>query len=704
MPVFRNRRKRYSQRGIEILKPNDMTRLWILRLMVPLRGHQMFIGKNDFSDEDLATALGLNDWIDNPDRDYTPGDILVQLRKMYRAAERSSEKMKAPRKLTENIAQLAKLIGLNDIDCRILEFVVSIHLDNLLDEASDTLGSLSSADICHPLAILLDLPEKAIRASLASNALLSSSGLITVTRDGKDTLRNKLTLMSEGFAESILTWDVADPITLFRDRVVKGKEPDLSLSDFWYLSSKIEVLVPYLRHTVATAKQGVNILLYGPPGTGKTELSRILAKELACELFEVANEDEDGDPADSEQRLKAFRAGQCFFAQHGQTILLFDEVEDIFGSENIFFQDSKAAVSRKSWINTMLEKNAVPAIWISNTSRSIDKAFIRRFDMVIEMPVPPRRHRERIIQGVSGNMLPEESIHRIAANDRVAPAIVNRAVSVVRCIEAEVEKSTIPGRVEDLVNSTLEAQGYQPIRQNDPNHLPETYDPAFIQVDADLVAMADGLLKTKAGRLCLYGPPGTGKTAFGRWLAEKLDMPLHAQRGSDLLSMWVGGTEANIAKAFRDAEQDGALLLIDEVDSFLQDRRQASHSWEVTAVNEMLTQMESFAGVFIASTNLMEGLDQASLRRFDLKLHFGYLRPGQAWDLFQRQCAALNISAGSPTLQVELARLNTLTPGDFAAVVRQHRFRPIVNPFAFLAALEQECMVKENGQQKVIGF
>ena len=55
------------------------------------------------------------------------------------------------------------------------------------------------------------------------------------------------------------------------------------------------------------------------------------------------------------------------------------------------------------------------------------------------------------------------------------------------------------------------------------------------------------------------------------------------------------------------------LLLIDEVDSFLQDRRGAQRIWEVTRVNEMLTQMEGFAGVFMASTNLMGGLDPAAL-------------------------------------------------------------------------------------------
>jgi IS5 family transposase len=128
--------------------------------------------------------------------------------------------------------------------------------------------------------------------------------------------------------------------------------------------------------------------------------------------------------------------------------------------------------------------------------------------------------------------------------------------------------------------------------------------------------MAEQLRQHPSGRICLYGPPGTGKTAYGRWLAQQLGKPLHVKRASDLISMWVGETEKNLAKAFAQAEEANALLLIDEVDTFLQNREGAQRSWEVSQVNEMLTQMESFGGVFIASTNLMAGLDSAALRRF----------------------------------------------------------------------------------------
>jgi len=146
------------------------------------------------------------------------------------------------------------------------------------------------------------------------------------------------------------------------------------------------------------------------------------------------------------------------------------------------------------------------------------------------------------------------------------------------------------------------------------------------------------------------------------------------------------------------------LLLLDEVDGFLQDRRVARASWEVTGVNEMLTQMESFPGVFIASTNRMEGLDQAALRRFDLKIEFDYLKPEQSQALFQNYCAALGIEDAGDGVQSRLAQLPLLTPGDFATVARQHRFRPLMTPAAFVDALEEECALKPERQKATMGF
>src|SRR5690625_5794927 len=146
-----------------------------------------------------------------------------------------------------------------------------------------------------------------------------------------------------------------------------------------------------------------------------------------------------------------------------------------------------------------------------------------------------------------------------------------------------------------------------------------SFDSYLLQADVNLKEMVPMLKEMPAARLCLYGPSGAGKTAYGYWLAHYLGTELLLRRASDILGAYVGQSEENIANAFKEATENSAILMIDEVDSFLSDRRCASRSWEVSIVNEMLTQMENFDGTFISTTNRLNDLDQAVLRRFDLK-------------------------------------------------------------------------------------
>lgn len=203
--------------------------------------------------------------------------------------------------------------------------------------------------------------------------------------------------------------------------------------------------------------------------------------------------------------------------------------------------------------------------------------------------------------------------------------------------------------------------------------------------------------------MCFYGTPGTGKTAFARWLAEQLDRPLLVKRASDTMSPYVGENERNLASAFERADRDQSVLLIDEVDSFLQDRRGATHSWQVSGVNELLTQMESFNGLFIASTNLMHSLYQAALRRFDLKLEFGPLLQEQAAQLLRQCCDTLQLPAPTPDELLSLNGLGNLTAGDFATVMRRSRFLGLTSAGALIRQLGEECAVKES-VTRPIGF
>ena len=172
----------------------------------------------------------------------------------------------------------------------------------------------------------------------------------------------------------------------------------------------------------------------------------------------------------------------------------------------------------------------------------------------------------------------------------------------------------------------------------------------------------------------MYGPPGTGKTQLAEYFAVQLDKPLLIKPASEILNMYIGETEKNIAAMFKEATETDSVLFLDEADSMLRDRSYAQRSWEITQVNELLQRIERWKGIFICATNLFSAIDPAALRRFTFKLEFRPLSIEQRLLMLSNEAKfeldALT-EAERENLLTELTLIQYLTPGDFATVKRQ---------------------------------
>ena len=678
-------------------------RLWILRLLS--RGGVKLL-KEVGNHTTLAQHLGVvleplpeteaedDDFDASPTPELTPALV----RRLLRSAEADPASHTLPEPLASNIRALAQELGLDHTAAQVLAFCVLLASDNQLEECCNALGSLNDNRSMSILEHLLGLPLPLVRHALAHQSLLHQSGLLRMDHS-TNFMSNKFDLLTGEFAARMVHYPMT-PIEVLRGLLHLAPAALLHTSDYAHIAADLQVLEPYLRHTLEVQRSGVNAFIYGAPGTGKTQLTRLLGVQMDCPVYEVACEDSDGDPVDGERRLRAWQVAQAFLKGQ-RALLVFDEAEDVFNDGGSILSGPSTAIRRKGWMNQRLENSPVPTLWLSN-SGSPDAAFTRRFDMVFELASPPRMQRHALLAHAAGPLLGAPALERLAGIEVLAPAVVERAARVVRTVASALTPAQHEPALLRLIDQTLSAQGHGTLRQLHTHRTPEHYDPALINTDQDPARLLEGLACAGSARLCLYGAPGTGKTAFAQWLAEQLERPLLVKRASDLLSKWVGQAEKNIAEAFDNAQRDNAVLLIDEVDSFLRDRRGAKASWEVTQVNEMLTQMEQFEGLFIASTNLMDGFDPAALRRFDLKLRFDPLRPEQALALLQTHCSAQGWALPE-NASATLAQLPQLTPGDFAAALRQHRFAPLDGAPALLKVLQAECALKENAGQR-IGF
>jgi transitional endoplasmic reticulum ATPase len=596
-----------------------------------------------------------------------------------------------------NVRAVGRMLGLDEQEMLCLAFLLMLRCHEALSTATMVLGSeLSNQQTVEVMATVTGLPVATVQKVLSGNGRLLSCQLIRWDHETLN-LCAKFDWVSRSFPQQMMHPGF-DPFRALRDRILPAPAPTLTWSQFAHLGELPQIALRYVRHALAAQKSGVNLLLHGDPGVGKSEFSRALALELGVELFEVSSQDEDGDPLDGGRRLQALRVLHGFSTGR-RCLLVFDEIEDVFPRPHPLFGDRSGKF--KGWLNRALENNPTITIWVTNAVVALDPALVRRFDLTIEIKNPPTGVREAQLRSLPV-ALPEAVITTMAACPGLSPAVVSRAAGVVTAIQADLSAAQAGEMMELIVNQTLQAQGHRPLKLGASRD--DVYNPAYINADFDPTGLAEGIRGAKSARLCLYGPPGTGKTAFAKWLAGRLDRKLLVKRASDLLSRYAGEAEKNIARAFCEATESGAVLLIDEVDSFLQERSKALRSWEVTQVNEFLTQMEQFEGIFIASTNLVEGLDAASLRRFDLKAKFDYLKPAQASGLLNAHLAGVSLPpAGSSDLR-QLESLENLTPGDFAAVSRQHRFKPLATGAAWVSALESECRQKPGSHGRALGF
>ena len=467
------------------------------------------------------------------------------------------------------------------------------------------------------------------------------------------------------------------------------------------------------------------MLFYGAPGTGKTSFARALAKETGRECYFVARP-RGGSRGGASMRFSALRVADNR-VDPARSLLVVDEADDLLGGPgggflaSLFGGEPKGG--DKGLLNSVLDTVKTPVVWISNApARAMDESSRRRFDYAVrfdELTDAQRAAvwRNQISEAGLSNLVDDEMAADFAATwPTSAGGIANVLRNVKRLKPAKRE-------VRDLVCALMEphcelmglkaaddrlrpAKDYtlEGLSLTSSVPLPRIVEAArAFRAELDAAPSGRGADQPRLN-LLLSGPPGTGKTEFVKYLGAQLGAKVVVKMGSDLLSKWVGGTEENIARAFREAEAEDAILFLDEVDGLLRSRGMAEKSWEVTQVNELLHRMENFRGILVCATNFSDNLDPATVRRFTFKVAFDYLTDeGKA--LFFERMFETPLSARD---RAELAAIPDLAPGDFRTVRQGLRYLGGgADAAALLRALREESEAKRRrggARERRMGF
>lgn len=656
----------------------------------------------DDSDPDEFEAKGI---ISNSKK-TSPSDETVRRIFSKRLEYFRKKPIKDSSHLLENIDLLGDMIGLNQAERAILCFVAGMQVFQSFREAISLVRHKTSInEMGSIISHLFGVTEADVLAGLSLDSTLFTVGLIELSEHSSDMDEKLNPLRGLG---SLLTMEFANPDALMDRFLKQAGGPGLTLDNFPHLAQDATALGQYLARSIEGRTQGTNVLLYGAPGTGKTEFVKAISKSMGVELYEISFADENGAPITGKARLMAYNLCQRMLSQKQNALLMFDEIEDVFptygGLEKLLGigGGEGSEKSSKAWINRIMERNTTPTIWVTNDA-DIDPAYLRRFDYSVRFPVPPQKVRMEIARHHLGQFNPTEDwLAKIAANEQMTPAQYERAAKVAR-LSCGGRNTQALQLVEQALDRSASLLGQKALPAR--NTLYTGYDLSFTNTSIPMDRILSGLKKRRQGTFCFYGAAGTGKSELARHIAEELGMPCIVRRASDILSKWVGGSEKNIAQMFADARQQEAVLVLDEADSFLADRRGAERSWEVTQVNELLTQMEAFNGIFVCTTNLMDKLDQASLRRFAFKVKFDYLNPDQRWAMFLREYNRLGGQEPDVSDWERRVRdINKLTPGDFSVAARQFTILDVpVTAAEMYRQLLEECRVKGGAVGK-IGF
>lgn len=210
-------------------------------------------------------------------------------------------------------------------------------------------------------------------------------------------------------------------------------------------------------------------------------------------------------------------------------------------------------------------------------------------------------------------------------------------------------------------------------------------------------------------RLLLSGVPGTGKSMASEALASALDRPLITLDLSSVLSRWLGETEKFLSQVFEMAELGGCVLLLDEAEALFRQREGSDGGGGnalQTIVAFLLTRLERYSGVLVATTNRVKDLDEAFFRRFDDFVVVPLPDPATRRLLWQRMLAletdvegpgvSLDILAQRFSISGGLIRGAALRARAWAEALRQPLSMPVV-----LAALARELEKNDRSPSEV---
>lgn len=499
--------------------------------------------------------------------------------------------------------------------------------------SDDFAGRIDNRARFLPTATLLQNHLVELKTKPGADPLLNEMLVMIPARIVSNLLEQESDIQLEGFSRLLWPKTTLDQVMLTEKQrkqimaIVSQYEHYLSLKKEWHFEE------------VGGGGRNLILLFSGVSGTGKTLLSQAIAHSLKRPLLLI-----------DAHELTAYRSIADNLdlllreARLQRAVLLFDDCELLFASRTQGNRDLPLLLAA-------LDAYEGLVILTTNIPTALDPALDRRVTLQIDFDIPSAQLREQIWRLHLPKQLPladDVDLPHLAEKYEFAGGTIRNAIAVAmnRALADAALNGTELSVSMEILDEAAKTQIRNKIKKlADKTRTTLTLDDLVLpkKLKAQLASIIASVrnrrkifeewgfgekLTTGRGLCVLFrGDSGTGKTLSAEIIANELGMTLYRVRIPAIVSKYVGETEKNLEKCFREAAASGALLLFDEADSIFSKRtevKDANDRYSNMEVNLLLQEVERFQGVVILTTNLDAAIDDAFERRLNHKLDFPF--------------------------------------------------------------------------------
>jgi len=411
-------------------------------------------------------------------------------------------------------------------------------------------------------------------------------------------------------------------------RIVKLSYPDGNISERSIHSDVKEKVLQIIRNEMDKNTAKTVFWLHGKGKEEKKVTVQALCGEIGLPLLMV-------DPQDIVSESDQVQTIRNLFREAAlQSALVF-----LSNGDYLYAEDEKSKFLKRTLLKTISEMSWVTfisaeALWIPEDADG-------RYQWYpFEFKLPGYTERKKIwVNALNGNKVPESDIEAVSARFHFSENQIRNAILYAQSSKGEeftidsiYRACTIQSNQRLSIYSTkvnphyiwddivLPEDKIKQLRESC-NYIKNKHIVYFKWGFERKLALGRGL------NILFSGPSGTGKTMAADIIANELKLEMYKIDLSSIVSKYIGETEKNLNRIFRETSSGNIILFFDEADALFGKRSEVKDAHDRYAnieINYLLQKMEEHEGIVILATNLSKNIDEAFLRRLHFSVEFPF--------------------------------------------------------------------------------